>query len=171
VTSGEFDVTGFALSHSGKKLVYAARTNELKPFIQDIFVKGLPSGRTVKITRGNMGLESLAWSPDDGSIAFSGSSFPRGFASHDRLWVVGADGKSRPRKVDNTDRNKANTLNSDVRSGGHGPAATVRQASSGRGPGSTTSSRTGGAPTSTVPTSRGRLRRFWEERGASRGST
>jgi dipeptidyl aminopeptidase/acylaminoacyl peptidase len=129
VTSGEFDVTGFALSHSGKKLAYAARTNELKPFIQDIFVKDLPSGRTVKITRGNMGLESLAWSPDDGAIAFSGSSFPRGFASHDRLWVVGADGKSRPRKVDSADRNKANTLNSDVRSGGHGPAGLVWEGS------------------------------------------
>ena len=125
VTSGEFDVTGFAVSHSGRKLAYAARSNELKPFIQDIFVKDLHSGRTVKVTRGDMGVESLAWSADDGSIAFSGSSFPRGFASHERLWVVAADGKSRPRRIDGTDRNKANTLNSDVRAGGHGPAGLI----------------------------------------------
>ncbi len=125
VTSGEFDVTGFALSHSGKKFAYASRTNELRPFIEDIFVRDLPSGRTVKVTHGNLGLESLAWSPDDSLIAFSGSAFPRGFASHHRLWTVGADGKSRPRKIDKTDRNKANTLNSDVRAAGHGPAGLV----------------------------------------------
>ncbi|MGA2199428.1 MAG: S9 family peptidase [Nitrososphaerales archaeon] len=125
VTSGEFDVTGFAVSHNGKKLAYAASGQELKPYIEDLFVKDLGTGRTIKLTRGNLGITSMAWGPDDAFIAFAGSNYPRGFASHDKIWVVGADGTSRPRLIDRADRNKANSLNTDVRAGAHGPSDLV----------------------------------------------
>lgn len=125
VTSGEFDVTNFAVSHDGLRLAYVARANEMKPFIGEVFVRDLRSGRERKLTRGNFGVESLAFSPDDRVIAFSGTDYPRGFASHDRLWVVRADGSSRPRRIGSRDRNCANSLNSDVRAGSHGPNGLV----------------------------------------------
>ncbi len=125
LTSGEIDVSDFAVSHDGRTLAYVARVSEMRPYISEIFLKGLRSGRTRKLTRGNFGVEAVAWSADDRLVAFSGTNFPRGFASHDRLWVVGARGGPRPKQIGRTDRNLANTLNSDVRSGGHGPTDLV----------------------------------------------
>src|SRR5207244_9639004 len=45
------------------------------------------------------------------------NDFPRGFASHNRLWLVGASG-SAPARLDDLDRRLQNGLNSDVRLGG-----------------------------------------------------
>jgi dipeptidyl aminopeptidase/acylaminoacyl peptidase len=124
ITHGNFDVVEFAISHDGKKIAYIANTSDLKPYIADLFIRDISSGRTKKLTRSNMELSSLAWSPDDSSIALAGDDLPAGFASHTRIWTV--DVKSAKAKlVDKVDRNKANALNSDVRAKAHGPGNLV----------------------------------------------
>ncbi len=118
VTRGAFDVGGFALSGDGRRLAYVAVTNDLKPYISDVFVVDLPRGKPRKLTRSDMEVGGLAWSPDGGMIALSADSLPSGFASHSHIWVV--DVKTRKAtQIEHVDRNKANSLNSDARPGGH----------------------------------------------------
>lgn len=120
LTRGEFNVSAFAVSHDGKRVAYLASTNDLKPYISDLFVLDLRTGKSTKMTSSKMELASLAWSPDDGRVALAGDDLGAGFASHEKIWVANLADR-RLELIDSTDRNKANSLNSDVRSGAHGP--------------------------------------------------
>ena len=120
LTSGEFDVAGFAVSHDGRRAAYLASTDDLKPYVVDLFVLNLTTGKADKLTNSNMELSSVAWSPDDRQLALTGDDFPAGFASHEHIWVVALD-QPKLRNVDSVDRNKANSLNSDVRTKAHAP--------------------------------------------------
>jgi len=122
LTTGNFDVTEVRPSHDGKKVAYLVALDDMKPYIVDLYVRELETGDELKLTSSDMSVTTLAWSPDDGEIAFTGNRLTRGFASHDHLWVVPVSGGSRPVQVESIDRNKANTLNSDVRTKPHGPA-------------------------------------------------
>jgi len=124
LTNGEFDIASFAVSHDGKRVAYLASTDDLKPYIADLFILNLKTGTRTKVTRSNMELTALAWSPDDNRIALLGDDFPAGFASHEVLWVANPSTR-KLEKVDGTDRNKANSLNSDVRAKAHGPHSIV----------------------------------------------
>ncbi|MDV3277408.1 MAG: hypothetical protein LYZ69_02945 [Nitrososphaerales archaeon] len=120
ITSGAFDVTDFAVSHAGKAVAYLAVADDLKPYISDLVVCNLKTGKKAKLTRSNMEISTLSWSPDDRRIAVLGDDLPFGFASHEVVWVVDLARRklSRPDRVD---KNKANGLNSDVRAKAHGP--------------------------------------------------
>jgi dipeptidyl aminopeptidase/acylaminoacyl peptidase len=119
LTSGSIDVSDFAVSNDGKSVAFLASTNDLKPYVSDLFVVG-PAGKKRKLTKSAMTLNALAWSPDDKSIAVSGDVLPRGFASHSRIWTV--DLKSgKVKMAEEVDRDKANSLNSDARAKAHGP--------------------------------------------------
>lgn len=124
LTNGEFDISSFAISHDGKRIAYLASTNDLRPYIVDLFILNLKTGKRTRVTRSNMELTSLAWSPDDRRIALLGDDFPAGFASHEVLWVANPNSR-KLEKVDRADRNKSNSLNSDVRAKGHGPHTIV----------------------------------------------
>lgn len=120
LTSGSFDVADFALSQDGKKLAYVASAIEAKPYISDVYLLGPAGGKGKKLTRSNMELSGVAWSPDGRTIAIAGDDLPAGFASHARIWTVD------PRTaavslVDDVDRDKANSLNTDARAKAHGP--------------------------------------------------
>jgi dipeptidyl aminopeptidase/acylaminoacyl peptidase len=123
LTRGAFDVSDFALSHDGKNLAYLASTNELRPYISDAFLTGT-SGKKgkkgKKLTKSNMELSALAWSPDDKLLAIAGDDLPSGFASHTRVWTVNPQTR-KVKRVDDVDKNKANALNSDARARAHGP--------------------------------------------------
>src|SRR5579863_663009 len=67
-----------------------------------------------------MEIASLAWSPDCTAVAVSGDELPSGFASHSRVWVINTKTK-KAQLVEKVDRDKANSLNSDVRAKAHGP--------------------------------------------------
>lgn len=121
VTHGSFDVGDFALSRDGRKVAYLATVNDLKPYISDVFVIDLPSGKPKKLTRSDMQISSLVWSPDGGTVAIAGDKLTSGFASHSR--ICGIDVKTKKTvKFEDSDRNKANSLNSDARPGAHGPS-------------------------------------------------
>jgi dipeptidyl aminopeptidase/acylaminoacyl peptidase len=119
LTSGEMEVSDFDVSHDGRRVAYLASTDDLKPYIVDLFIMDSGGGTPKKITASDMSLTTLAWSPDDRQLALSGSDLPNGFASHDRIWVATLN-TPKLKRVDSTDTNKANGLNSDVRTKAHG---------------------------------------------------
>lgn len=122
LTSGSFSVSDFALANGGQRLAYLASTDDLKPYISDLFVMMLPpdsAQQNTRITKSDMALTTLVWSPDDKKIGVLGSDLKLGFASHNRIWV--ADLQSQALKlIDGVDRSKANGLNCDVRTSPHG---------------------------------------------------
>ncbi len=125
LTRGNFDVLEVRPSHDGKRVAYLASLDDLKPYITDIFVREFETGNEIKLTGSDTSITTFVWSPDDRAIAFTGNSLSRGFASHDHLWTVPAGGGSQPTQVERVDRNKANTLNSDVRAKSHGPTRII----------------------------------------------
>jgi dipeptidyl aminopeptidase/acylaminoacyl peptidase len=120
LTRGEFEVGDFAVSHDGRGVAYLAATDDVKPYISDLMILDLKTHRRSKLTKSDMEITTLSWSPDDHAIAILGDDLPVGFASHEVLWIADVRGK-RVEKVDRIDRNKANGLNSDVRAKAHGP--------------------------------------------------
>ncbi|MEM0116914.1 MAG: S9 family peptidase [Conexivisphaerales archaeon] len=120
LTEGQFDVKFAHFSHDGSRIAYGASTDDSKPYIVDIFILDLTSLKSKKITNSDMTISSIAWSPDDSTIAINGNKFPRGFASHDHIWTIPADGNASPSLLEDLDRNKENSLNSDVRAYSHG---------------------------------------------------
>jgi dipeptidyl aminopeptidase/acylaminoacyl peptidase len=124
LTSGSYDVNDFAVSHDGRSMAIVVSSNDLKPYVHDLYVTDSKGRRRKKMTRSNMELTAVAWSPDDRLVALAGDDFPAGFASHSRLWTVNLRSR-RVERVDDVDLNKANVLNSDARAKSHGPANLV----------------------------------------------
>ncbi|HLQ07152.1 MAG TPA: S9 family peptidase [Nitrososphaerales archaeon] len=120
LTRGAFDVSDFAISHGGKKLAYLASTDDMRPYISDVFVAGTSGRKGKKLTKSTMTLSTLVWSPDDNLLAVAGDDLPSGFASHTRVWTVSPRSRKLER-VEGVDKNKANALNSDARAKAHGP--------------------------------------------------
>jgi dipeptidyl aminopeptidase/acylaminoacyl peptidase len=119
LTKGDVDLVEFAVAHRGGRIGYLATTDDLKPYMVDLFVLDLASGSTRKLTASDMTLTTLAWSPDDKKIALLGNKMPAGFASQDKVWVATLDPQGL-KMAENVDRNKSNGLNSDVRTSSHG---------------------------------------------------
>ena len=124
VTSGSLDVGDFAVSHDGRSVAFIASSDDLRPYVSDLFVADSRGKKRRKLTRSNMELGSVAWSPDDREVALAGDDLPSGFASHARIWTVNVRSGS-VKRVDEVDLNKANGLNSDVRAHAHGPGNVV----------------------------------------------
>lgn len=124
LTRGAFDVNDFAVSHDGRSLAILASADDLKPYVSDLYVADARGKKRRKLTRSNMELSGIAWSPDDKTVALSGDDLPSGFASHSRIWTVDVRSKKIER-VDEVDLNKANGLNSDARAKSHGPGNLV----------------------------------------------
>lgn len=120
LTSGAASVSDFAVSSDGRSIAYLASASDLKPYISDLYVVDAAGRKRRKLTRSNMEISALAWSPDDKSIALSGDDLPSGFASHSKIWIVNLE-RSKVERTDDVDLNKANGLNSDVRAHAHGP--------------------------------------------------
>lgn len=120
LTAGAFDVGDFAASHDGKRIAYVASHDDIKPYISDLFVRGTTGGKPRRLTKSNLEIVSLAWSPDDTQIALAGDDLPSGFASHTRILTVNIRSGS-VGLAEKVDRNKGNALNSDARARAHGP--------------------------------------------------
>jgi dipeptidyl aminopeptidase/acylaminoacyl peptidase len=120
LTKGEMDVDKAAISHSGRKIAYIASTEDARPYISDLFVYDMKSGLSTKVTRHDMELSAVTWSPDDGRLVLLGHRRGRGTVTHEHLWLVSMSDRKLT-QLDNIDRSKVNTLNSDVRKGGLNP--------------------------------------------------
>lgn len=124
LTSGAIDVSDFAVSHDGKSIAYLASTDDLKPYISDLYVTNNKGGNRKKLTKSNMELNSVTWSPNDKMIALVGDDLPVGFASHSKIWAANPRSR-RVERIDDIDLNKSNLLNSDARTKAHGPGNVV----------------------------------------------
>ena len=122
LTSGSIEVSDFAISHDGKSVAFLASADDLRPFISDLYLTDRQGTKRRKLTRSNMELTSLAWSPDDRMLALAGDDLPSGFASHVRIWTANPR-TGEVELADDVDLNKANGLNSDVRAHAHGPGS------------------------------------------------
>jgi dipeptidyl aminopeptidase/acylaminoacyl peptidase len=120
LTSGSIDVNDFAVSHGGRLLALLVASNDLRPFISDLYLIDNKGRKKTKLTKSNMEISSVTWSPDDEQVALAGSDLPSGFSSHSRIWTVNPKTRTIS-MIDDVDRNKANTLNSDARTKAHGP--------------------------------------------------
>ena len=117
LTQGEFDVGKAVWSHDGTRIAYLAGTDDLRPYLVDLFVLDLAAGTAKQLTDHRWEIDSVAWSPDDRRLLLVGDDLPRGFASHEHLWTIDAAG-GQPERLDAVDRNVSNGLNCDVRMGG-----------------------------------------------------
>jgi len=103
LTEGDVDVVYASVSHRGDRVAYVASTLELNPYITDLFVLDLKTQEQTKLTRGNMAIGPVCWSPDDQYIAFRGHDMRRGFSTHDTIWVIpsgGGEPKDLTRQMD-----------------------------------------------------------------------
>lgn len=122
ITSGDIDVGAYNISNDGKRIGYLASTDESRPYINDLFI--LDSNGTIKATKSDMQISDLSWSPNDKQIALNASFyFPRGFASNSHIFVAEPKKDSELMRLENVDLEKENALNSDARSGAHGPGS------------------------------------------------
>ena len=124
LTSGAIDVSDFAISHDGRSIAFIASSDDLRPYISDLYLSDARGKGRRKLTRSNMELTTVAWSPDDRLLALSGDDLPSGFASHSRIWTANPRDR-KVERIDEVDLNKANGLNSDVRAHAHGPGNLV----------------------------------------------
>ncbi len=119
MTSGDFDVVSFHPSNSGRRIGYLASTDDMKPYITDLFVLEVNNHLVTKVTKSNMSVSDFAWSPNDSQIAINGDDLSRGFATNSHIWILEPREGSAISKVESVDLNKGNSLNSDARQGAH----------------------------------------------------
>ncbi|MEM2137222.1 MAG: S9 family peptidase, partial [Candidatus Methanomethylicia archaeon] len=117
LTSGEFDVNFMSINNSRDKIAYIATLDDLKPYINDIFILDLKSGISKCLTKSNMSINYLDWSPDDSKIVFRGHDLSRGSVSHNKLYTINLESGEIELLTKNLTLNISNSLNSDVRGG------------------------------------------------------
>ncbi len=118
VTMGDFDVSTFRLAHSGSRIGYLAGLDETHSYIRDLFVLDGPGSEGRKLTNSDMSITDFDWSPDDSSIVINGRDVSHGLSSNSRILIVQpTTGVGTPKltKIEDTDLNKGNSLNSDAR--------------------------------------------------------
>lgn len=102
LTEGEMDVNCYAVSNGGDKLAYAASSDDLNPYLMDIYILDLETEEKTKISEG-FSVASTCWAPDDGHLSFLGGDFIRGGATHMGVWVLpvgGGDAENLTREID-----------------------------------------------------------------------
>ncbi|RLG84322.1 MAG: S9 family peptidase, partial [Thermoprotei archaeon] len=114
VTEGRVNVRAAKWSPDGDRIAYLVSRDRLKPYLVDLYVYDVREGKHTKIVEGFTAWD-LDWSPDGEYIAFLGHKRPRGLTSHNRIWVVPAEGGEPRCLTCELDRNTRNTMNSDVR--------------------------------------------------------
>jgi len=122
-TSGNFeeipigegeDVSYARWSPAGRTIAYVSSSDRLKPYITDIHIYDLESGKEEKLTESDMSIEDFAWNSSGTKIVFRGSDLSRGLAGHLRLWILDVRTKEMV-ELDLPDRDVSNAMNSDAR--------------------------------------------------------
>ncbi len=115
LTEGEMDVTCYAASNSGDKMVYAVSSDELNPYLMHIFMLDIETGEQAKIAEG-FSVASMCWAPDDGHLAFLGSDRSSGGATHMGVWVLPVGGGDAENLTGEIDRGCTRRAYYDLRS-------------------------------------------------------
>ena len=114
LTKGKFNVGDARWSPDGKYIAYVVTEYELKPYISNIYLYDLEKQESKKLTNDTHSIDLIEFSPDGKRIAFLGSDLSRGFATHEKVWVLTIPDKN-IRLLTDIDRSTTNSMNSDVR--------------------------------------------------------
>lgn len=120
LTEGEMNVVCAVPSNSGRKVAYAASTDDLDPRRTDIYIHDLDSGEHLKLASG-FSVESLCWAPDDSRIAFLGSDLSMGYATHTAVWTLHTHGGEAENLTQSLNRGCSRRAYYDLRSPFAGP--------------------------------------------------
>ena len=119
LTSGEYNITAFAVSPDSSMVAYAASESMIEPYLHRIHLLDLESRRTRLLAEGYT-VSGLAFSSNGERLYVRGHRRERGFATHHKIYEVEVDtGKARCITC-GMDRNTVNGVNSDVK----GPSCT-----------------------------------------------
>ncbi|MGQ4915317.1 MAG: prolyl oligopeptidase family serine peptidase [Candidatus Asgardarchaeia archaeon] len=119
LSKGNINVQSARWSPDGKKIAYLVKEYELKPHITNIYVYEFDKDESFKLTDDKFNMHDLTWSPGGQFIAFRGHNFPRGLASHEKVWLLALSDKS-VKLLTDINRDLDNSMNSDVRGAGSG---------------------------------------------------
>jgi len=114
LTKGKFHVGDARWSPDGKYIAYTVTEYELKPYINNIYLYDVEKQEFQKLTNDTHSIDQIEFSPDGKYIAFIGTDWSRGFATHEKVWLLTLSDKS-IKLLTNIDRGTVNSMNSDVR--------------------------------------------------------
>ena len=117
LTSGEFDVEGYAISNDGRRVALIANMTDEADYtlVRDIHVMPANGGKRVKITESKGPIEALSWSHDGKKIAYLGHDMRRRLATNTGVWILPSKGGAATELTRTFDRSTGNSLNSDSR--------------------------------------------------------
>jgi len=119
-TPEDLHVVDAAASRDGRLIAYISRDDELRPYVTSLHILDLETGEE-KILLSGYTLWGVSWS-GSGWLAVLGHDRSRGFATHNRIFIVDPDGARVVATVRPGIYNVSNTVNSDVR----GPSCSRR---------------------------------------------
>jgi dipeptidyl aminopeptidase/acylaminoacyl peptidase len=117
LTSGEFDVEGYAISTDGSRVAFIANTTDEADYslVRDIHVMSSTGGRPVKKTESKGPIDAVSWSHDGKKLAYLGHNLRRRLATNQGVWVLSSDGGEATELTRKFDRGTGNHLGSDSR--------------------------------------------------------
>ena len=120
ITHEKGQISVFAPSPDGKSVAFVETPDpEHNALISDIFVLKVGEEKPLKLTKSNMMIDNIAWSPDSKKIAFTASDLKHGTFTIPQIYTITMD--KRMRKVCDVDLSKENSVNSDVRGSSPNP--------------------------------------------------
>jgi dipeptidyl aminopeptidase/acylaminoacyl peptidase len=117
LTSGDFDVEGYAISWDGSKVAFIANTTSEADYslARDIHVIPSTGGKPVKRTESMGPIDAVSWSHDDKRLAYTGHDLRRRLATNHGIWALSSDGGAAVELIRKFDRSTGNHLGSDSR--------------------------------------------------------
>lgn len=114
LTSEKGEIFGFAPSPDGKNVAFVEALDfENSPLVSDLFVLKIGWGEPKKLSKSNVAIGNIAWSPDSKEIAAMVSDLKHGSFTNEKLWI--SDLKGKLTKIHDADFAKGNSVNSDSR--------------------------------------------------------
>ena len=116
-STGWVQVVDVAWSPDGRRIAIIASRDMLKPYLHDVLVYDVDTGKAEVVAEKLSGYGEAVWSPDSRHIAYLGHRLERGFSTHQKILLIDVEEPGRePECLTCTlNRNAANTVNSDVR--------------------------------------------------------
>ncbi len=115
-------VDSIAWSPDGSRIAVVARTDRRRPHLASLYVVDASTGEARLVLHGFSGYGEVAWSPDGRRLALLGHWLERGFATHNKVYIVDPETGERSCLTCSLGLNAVGTVNSDVR----GPSCSRR---------------------------------------------
>lgn len=91
ISEGEMDLQCYSVSPYGTKIAYSQSGNRLRPGESDLIIIDIATDERERILSSYM-IHSLAWSPEGDKIVYLGHDGSRGYATHEGVHLIDAEG-------------------------------------------------------------------------------